>query len=353
MQQIADATGVTRATVSLALRAHPSISLPTRRRVEECAERLGYRPNPMISALMTNLRQGSREAPAATLAYLSPFTLQQMRSTPAAQRYFDGAKARAYDLGYQLEFFCLEEFSASRLATILRTRAIRGLLIAPAFGENDEYALDLPWDEFCATALGYTLRRPVLDRAVNHQYHTIGLAVRRATALGYQRIGLLLSHHDDARTEKLWQAGYLVYQQTLPVGDRLPIGFLNDLPRSADLKNWVRRHQPDVVLVLRPEVIEALRGATAKSAGPGLILLDRSPVHAGIAGVDQRPDLVGIAGIDLMVKRLLHNDHGLPATQNTVLIEGEWVDDASLPDRSVPQKIPAKTKATKTTKNKV
>jgi LacI family transcriptional regulator len=339
MQQVADATNVTRATVSLALRAHPSIPAATRARIAECAERLGYRPNPMISALMTNLRLRKSDAATTSIGYLSPFTPQQMRETPAAQRYFDGASRRAQELGYNLDFFCFGAggLSESRLATILRARAIRGLLIAPAYGEGDHDSVGLPWDGFCAASLGYTLRLPIFNRAVNDHFQAIGLALRKAAAHGYRRVALLVSQHDDRRTGHLWQAGYLLYQQGVPESDRLPVCFLDTLADQGALRSWLARYRPDVAIILRADTIDLLRQAGA-DAGLGLILLDRSPCHEGLAGVDQRPDLVGSEGTDLVVKRLIYNDHGLPATQSTILIEGEWVDDTSLPDLTLSAK---------------
>ena len=43
-QTIADAAGVTRATVSPALRGHPRISAATREHIRRIADDLGYRP---------------------------------------------------------------------------------------------------------------------------------------------------------------------------------------------------------------------------------------------------------------------------------------------------------------------
>ena len=52
MQDVADAAQVHRTTVSLALRRDPRIPTATRERVERHAAKLGYRANPLVSALM-------------------------------------------------------------------------------------------------------------------------------------------------------------------------------------------------------------------------------------------------------------------------------------------------------------
>ena len=71
MQQVADAVGLTRAAVSLALRKHSSIPARTQTRVAEAAQRLGYRPNPLVSALMSYHLRIKQTSPRVTLGFLT------------------------------------------------------------------------------------------------------------------------------------------------------------------------------------------------------------------------------------------------------------------------------------------
>src|SRR5689334_20001595 len=108
MQEVADALGVHRSTVSLALRNHPSIPEATRARVRETAERLGYRRHPLVAALMT-FRRSARPAPAhTTLACVSssqpPDTWKE---SPTMREMLAGARARAQTLGFRIEEFPL------------------------------------------------------------------------------------------------------------------------------------------------------------------------------------------------------------------------------------------------------
>ena len=48
MQDIAEKAGVTKATVSLALRKHSSISQSMQEKVAQLAEEMNYRPNPFV-----------------------------------------------------------------------------------------------------------------------------------------------------------------------------------------------------------------------------------------------------------------------------------------------------------------
>ena len=58
MLAVAERAGFSRATVSRALRNHPGIPEATRQRVVDAAAALGYRPNPLVAALMAQLHTG-------------------------------------------------------------------------------------------------------------------------------------------------------------------------------------------------------------------------------------------------------------------------------------------------------
>ena len=70
MADVAREAGVHTSTVSLALRHSPRIAVGTRERVEAAAERLGYHPNPLVTALMKNRRNPRAECVALTAGYL-------------------------------------------------------------------------------------------------------------------------------------------------------------------------------------------------------------------------------------------------------------------------------------------
>jgi LacI family transcriptional regulator len=61
IREIAAAAGVSAMTVSLALRGSREVSAATRKRIRALAESMGYRPNPMVSALMQQVAGGARE----------------------------------------------------------------------------------------------------------------------------------------------------------------------------------------------------------------------------------------------------------------------------------------------------
>lgn len=70
MADVARAAGVHQTTVSLALRSHPRIPENTRKRIQQVAEEMGYRPNPLVSALIAQRRLGLAFSSGSVLAYL-------------------------------------------------------------------------------------------------------------------------------------------------------------------------------------------------------------------------------------------------------------------------------------------
>src|SRR5512145_702370 len=73
MKIVAAKAAVSSMTVSLALRNHPRIPRSTRERIQTIARELGYRPNPMVHALMAEVRARRPVTSATTLAFITAF----------------------------------------------------------------------------------------------------------------------------------------------------------------------------------------------------------------------------------------------------------------------------------------
>lgn len=58
LQDIANALGMAKSSVSYALRNDPRIPEETRKRVQKTAQELGYKKNPLVAAWMQEMRSG-------------------------------------------------------------------------------------------------------------------------------------------------------------------------------------------------------------------------------------------------------------------------------------------------------
>jgi len=133
MKDVAELAGVSAMTVSCALRNSPKVLPATRERILEAASSLGYRPDPEISKLMMHLRQPTQHSFSHQLAFINSWPDPREHLKGYVGMLFHGARHRAAQLGFDLEPFWLLEpgMTDSRLSSILYSRGIRGVLLAP------------------------------------------------------------------------------------------------------------------------------------------------------------------------------------------------------------------------------
>lgn len=117
------------------MRGDRNVSDETAERIRQAAERLGYTPDPMMSALAAYRRTVQPVSFKETLAFLWP---EQTRAEVASSKYFtrslEGAQARASELGYALDEFFLREQRPEAFLRVLHARGIRGLISAVTIG---------------------------------------------------------------------------------------------------------------------------------------------------------------------------------------------------------------------------
>lgn len=129
MTDVSRRAGVSKNTVSLALRNDPQIPESTRQRVRQAASELGYTANPVVSELMAELRRSSKAAYKYNFALINANQdSNAFRQHPTVPNYVAGCRRRADQLGYGLDEFWLHdtELRGGRLESILRARGIRG-----------------------------------------------------------------------------------------------------------------------------------------------------------------------------------------------------------------------------------
>ncbi|HEY8966041.1 MAG TPA: LacI family DNA-binding transcriptional regulator, partial [Candidatus Methylacidiphilales bacterium] len=189
MADIAKAVGLSKNTVSLALRNSPQIPAATRERIAKAARRLGYRKNPTVSHLMAVLRSDRSPRFQANLAVINAHQDRDaFRSHPTIPTYLEGCRRRARDLGYGIESFWLHdpELDGPRLLRILRARGIRGIVIIGLMRENRLPERFLPvWEAFPTAVTGVRTVSPSLPFACT-DHHALALAAfEQALRAGY------------------------------------------------------------------------------------------------------------------------------------------------------------------------
>jgi LacI family transcriptional regulator len=334
LRSLAAEAGVSATTMSFALRGSPEISDATRERLQRLARARGYRINPLVSALFSQVRRWKPRGDHAVIAYLNtwwPRRLWETCNTKTGQ--FRGAAKRAAELGFRLENFWLREpgMTPARLARILRARGIRGVLVGPV--QDQRAPLDFPWGDFALATTGYSLHEPAIARASHAHFRGMYRAMDELIARGYRRIGYVTSKDFEGRVNSLWGAAYRYNQHRLNAKNRIePLEFESEAD-ARGLQRWIAHARPDAVINALPNVFEILAELDLRAPRDlGFAHLDL-PTHlkaANVCGIDQLWEIVGACTLELIASQLYTNTCGIPPHPVTQLVEGIWVEGRTL-----------------------
>lgn len=326
IRQLAKLAGVSRSTASLAMQNSPKLSAKTRAHVQKTAKKHGYVPDPLTSTLMSHLRVSRKVRRDEKIAYLTWWdTPDQWQHPGNESMWFRGAQRRAQSLGYDLEPIWASEpgMTASRLGTVLYTRNIRGVVIAPLAKPGGR--VDLDFSHLAAAAIGYTVDYPVLHRSAHSHPSGMLIALQQLQSYGYKRIGFANLQNQIKRVGYGWLGGYLLHQQGCPPSRRIPALIVKQW-NQAKFAEWFHTHRPDAIVSNHHEPLNLVAKLGYRVPEDiGFANLDLHAVY-DYAGVDQQPQKVGSATVDLVIGQLLKNEFGLPNPAKTVTIEGLWVD---------------------------
>lgn len=359
LTDIARVAGVHHTTVSMALRNRPELPLATRERIREIADKMGYRPDPVLGALRAyrhkrrtrsgrDVTTGSPEGLAAdgdgdslvqgptelarktglTMAFVTAFdTPDFWRKIPAYERRFVGVEKRAAQLGYGIEHFWFDRASMTgrRATQILRARNVAGVIVAPIKLPS---MLDLDWGCFACVSLTFSVQQVEMHVVCNNHLDTVRLAWRSLLERGCRKPGLVLEDVSDERVLRIWSTGALGEAARLPSQRRVPCLIPKVLTKTVFLE-WVERHKPDAILTISPhmELLDWLRESGRQVPQDiAFANLDCPEPNGAISGVYQSPELLGMTSVDVLSGLLQRNDLGLPEHPQSILMRGVWID---------------------------
>lgn len=337
LKDIAKLVKLHHSTVSLALRHDVRLPEETRLRVHAAAEKLGYRPNPLVSALMSHRARGQAPAYQMELAFLSATETREewLGTSTGYQRMWTGARRQADLCGYSLNLYARSPstISAAGFARMLAARNIRGVLIAPLSNASNEIEMD--WAGLSVVELGFTLRQPNFHRVVHDYFHAMRIALRRMRELGYRRVGLVLRSFMDEKVHRLWRAAFMDDYGQLTPKQRVQPLLLPDITPAA-LRQWITRHKPEAILTIEPDnLIPELRKLGLRVPDDiGLASLGCYGANSSTAGIYQAYESMGEVAIDLLVNMVRRGDRGVPDRTISTLIGGVWVDGPTLPPKA-------------------
>lgn len=333
IRSLAAKLGLSRTTVSEALRGVPRVSAETIARVRAAATEAKYRSNPLAAALMSQMRRSTGQTFRGVLALVEvEGDGRPAYATQFPDRLRIAAKQRARELGFGAERLAVSPLGVSvkRLDGILKARGIHGVILLPCWGEPD--FVDLDWGNYAGIYADYSIHHPPLNTVCPDHHRNMVEALERVRAAGYRRPGLVLSKHIDERLQHRWEAAFLVMQShhfnPRPVA---PLWSKDTVVEEVEFRAWFRRFNPDVVICHWSCVIPWMEAEGARVPEThGFVCLNQLMAEVPCAGIDLQPDMIGRRSAEAVIANLQQNEFGVPSTSAVLSVAGKWVDGPTL-----------------------
>ncbi len=338
MNDVALAAGVSRSTVSLALRNSRSIPPATRSRVYAAAEKIGYKTNPLVSALMASLHARRITQKHTVLAYVAAYPPDATwRQYGMFIEMHEGAQDRAEELGYRLEEFWLREpgMTPRRFSQVLHARGILGLLVAPL--PHSERTIELKFDDFAVVGADMSVASPPIERVSNDHFQSALLAVQECHALGYRRIGFAVSRQLSERLENRWLAAFqFACNQVADAARVAPLLCEDSHDIIRALPAWWKHEKPDVVVTGELD----FNAAYPLPSEVGIVGLSLEEHSLGrVAGIFQDNRRMGAIAVEHLVARLERCEFGTDDRGRVHMVAGQWKAGLSAPGRGCNRQV--------------
>lgn len=335
LKKIAREAGVSVSTVSLALRGKGALSRERYQEIRDLAERMGYRPNPVLSSLASKRFSQSASMQAMTLAAVE-FPVDG-QSKQLAVFYRDPLREMADKLGYALQRFTSDDLG--QYGNFFRTLYNRGAVGIVMTGQANAFIEETrpEWARFIGVQCGRFLGPALVNCVRPNIFQAVTMAFRELAARGYRRIGFGFGRHafhlddDDAR----YGAAFAMLRQQ-PDKDRVP-PFEGRFDDDAGRVAWVRKHKPDAVVGFTAHDWYILRDAgfrIPEDLGFLALQLDRGHESDNlITGMMQQNDIIAEQSILLIDQLIRHNQRGIPKNPLETLVPSRWHEARSLRPR--------------------
>ncbi len=335
LQTIADAVGVSRMTVSMALRNHPGVADATRREILKVARRLRYRPNAFASYLSRQRGTGGAAVHHANLALLVGHHDKDYRKLfPGYGIAIQAATERATELGYSLEnFWAFDPAQTGKtLDRMLEWRSVRGLIFL-SFWPDDFRQLPLAYEHYSLVHAAASRERARCHHPAVDYYAGLRDLLKRIRSRGFQRIGFHLRFGDNENHEQRLSAAFLQNQSNhrphlkgLLQIDHNPAGN----PRTpADFLKWFHKMRPDALIVRSAPNIDYASWLRAAGFWEGLTFFDLNPgfhPRGTVSGLEEPHADMARAAVSRLVSLIQQNETGFPAAPEQIAFLPRWVE---------------------------
>ena len=336
LKDIAKEAGLSLSAVSMALKNDPSMSPKTIERVKQLAKKMGYMPDPALSALSAYRSKLRIQNKFSVLGLVTNWSKRDSWSGIANQKeVIRGAEERALQLGYSLQPFWAREDGASpkRFSQILRARGIRGLILAPF--ENNDDKLDLEWKHFSVVTISRLSQYTLFHHVVQNHYMDMLKCWEKLSERGYSRVGLVVQSELDIRWSYQWDAAHIFSQtQRVSSEDVIPVLRVEGENDHDAIRAWLRKHRPHVVISRCHHFLEAVKQEGLRIPQDiAYISLNLNDDIENATGIRHRRDMLGAMAVDVLNSLLQRNHKGPDDVSLGTQVDGIWQEGATLPEK--------------------
>ncbi len=324
LKDIATASGVSTATVSLALRNSPRISEERKAFILEVCDRLGYVRDARLSELMSHLRKGGRGSVNGALGVLVTRPLDAERGYDAIHReLMVGIRRKAESEGYALNVFDVakEGLRPQRLRQILDARGISAVVVLPSDDHSSIRGFD--FSGLAAIGIGSEDESLGLNRICPNYLKMMDQLMRETLAQGYRRVGVAPPLKRGLLRNRMINSSLDYHLYEMPEASRAP-DYNSELDDASAFQAWIRIHQLDLILGDRKTsaTLEALGRQAPEEIG--FAAFDTVGMPESVSGLSIPYQLIAEEAVRLLVSQSNDNVRGLPEIPETVVVDGRY-----------------------------
>lgn len=330
---IAHALKLSTQTVSMALRGHKRISEVTRQRVDAAAKKMGYTPDPTLSALAHyRTKLAKQQTKWERVALLHDWETEDgwLKYTHY-KKLHTAIKNETEQRGIQLDEFWVGA-KGKKIASVLRTlraRGIQSIILAPPSEGTTPSPIQIPQSQFHLVTFGPDSLYPDLHVIQFDYYENLRLAWRKLWDQGCRRIGLIYKESLGWRTNHAWLAAYLAEKQLASISPNdLPTMIDEQDPTSEALTEWVDQNKFDAVISPNSSVAKMLR-----ATNPNIRAISMHRV-GNEAGVDPLPEHAAFAALEVLQFEMEHSLLKKSDFNLRTHIPGRWMEATTAPSIS-------------------
>ncbi len=321
-RSLAAALGVSRTTVSRALRGDPSVAKATRERVRKAAQERGYQPDVVLSKLASNRWRSLPDGVRSTMALLN---LNRRR---LSQAHIEQARKFAADYGYALDALHLGDYPDQASAfRVIKARGIRAVLLwAP---DDPGFEIEADVSDFILLAAPVGMKQLPLHTVSAHHYRAGRLVTQKLAELGFQRPGLVVGLSPRNQNLDMVVGAYRAEWDRQLFEGRMP-SVLEPKWSSVRFHEWMERERPDAIISAAGTqfIWKWLKEAGIRV--PGDISLACIMGEGQTAGAYVPREAVVKTALAQLHARSLSNEYGLPAEPTMLYIEPQWREGKSV-----------------------